>query len=125
MEVDTPLAPLVDAAQPVAVLLQLVAVVLQHVLLHLLQLVGIAGLGQRVHLVAEDHYSGVTLLRFHRTVGQNLGAGLEVAAADTSLCHHRIGSTGILTDLLQILHAQDLSCHRGLDAVLQRVRHLV
>ena len=125
MEVEVPLAPCIDATQPVRVLLQLVTMVLQHVFLHLHQLVGVAGLRQCLHLVAHNHDGGIGLLGLHRAVGQHLCVGLEVVTAHTCLCHNGIGSAGVLADLLQIFHAQNLSHHIGLDSVLQGVGDVV
>ena len=73
---------------------------------------------QRVGLCAQDMLGKVSLFRLHRTIGRDGCNGIAILIVCLSTVgSYGIGSTGILTNLLQVNHGQQLAYHIGLDFI--------
>ena len=98
---------------PIVVGLSLVGDILVHILLHLLQFVGIHGLGHTVDFLVHDVEYLSCQLGFERTVGNDSCHILEVVLRSLGNSSTAICCTGILADSLKIDHTENLSGDRG------------
>ena len=76
MEIKTIFLKDIDGVDPVAILLGINVSLLQHKVLHLLQLVGIYLLGHALDTLVKQTNSQLRLVRIHRTVSLQHGLGL-------------------------------------------------
>ena len=125
MEVSAELTIVGDDGVPIAIGLGSIIHALQHILLHLGQHISITALSQGRHLLAHDLQGHVSFLRFHRTNSLDHDQLVKLITLEIGLSATSVGSTGILTDLLQVDHLEQLSSHISQNGILQVVLHIL
>ena len=98
--------------------------ILDHEFLDLLQGGSVDGLAGLNDFIVHDLQGNVGHLGLHRARGHDGGEGTVAVDGGIAACTCRVGSAGILADLLQVDLAKYLTQHVSLDAVLQTVRRL-
>ena len=124
MRIEARAHPFVDDTNPVTISLGIYINLLEHVLLHLLQLVRVNSFLHLGNTLMQQTYGKFLFVRIHRTISLQHHTWLMISHIDTTISTTRVSSTLILTDGLQVNHGEYLSHSINLNGILQGAWHI-